>query len=132
MAHQDVETMRRCYEVANRGDIPALLASLDERVEWHEPGGGSAPAGTFRGVESVANEVFGPVPARFAEYRAEPDRFIRDAAGHVVVVGTFRVRSQDGMRFEAPFAHVWELRDGKITRLYNHVDADAWRQAWGG
>jgi len=133
MAHQDVETMRRAYELANQGDIPGMLAAtMDDQVEWHEFGGGNAPAGVFHGVERVASAVFGPVPAAFEEYRAEPDRFIRDAAGHVVVVGTFRGRGKEGRRLDAPFVHVWELRDGKVVRMRNHVDADAWREAWGG
>jgi ketosteroid isomerase-like protein len=131
MAQQDVETMRTAYEAFNRADIPGALAAFDDGIEWHEPGGGNAPAGTFQGAASVGNDVFATVPANFAEFRAEPARFI-DAGAHLVVVGTFRGRGKGGQPLEAPFAHVWEMRDGKAVRFHNHVEADPWRRAWGG
>ncbi len=70
MSQQDVSTMRAAYEAFNRGDIPAVLAAFDPAIEWHEPGGGRAPRGTFRGAESVARDVFAAVPANFDEFRA--------------------------------------------------------------
>ena len=131
MAQQDVETMRRAYEAFNRADIPGVLAAFDEQIEWNEPGGGNAPGGTFRGSASVGNDVFATVPANFDEFQAEPERFI-DAGDHVAVVGTFRGRGKGGQSLEAPFVHVWEMRNGKAVRFRNHVEADAWRQGWGG
>ena len=131
MAQRDVETMRDAYEAFNRADIPGVLAAFDEQIEWHEPGGGNAPGGTYRGAASVAADVFAAVPANFDEFRAEPERFI-DAGDHVAVVGTFRGRGKGGQGLEAPFVHVWEMRGGKAVRFRNHVEADAWRQAWGG
>ena len=48
MSEQDVSTMRNAYEAFNRADIPAVLEAFDPQIEWHEPGGGSAPQGTFQ------------------------------------------------------------------------------------
>ena len=131
MAQQDVETMRGAYEAFNRADIPAVLAAFDERIEWSEPGGGAAPRGTYRGAESVGRDVFAAVPQHFAEIRAEPERFI-DAGEHVAVVGRFRGRSKGGRELDAPFAHVWAMRNGKAARFANHVEAGPWAAAWGG
>jgi uncharacterized protein len=124
-------TMRSAYEAYNRGDIPAALSTLDRQIEWHEPGGGRAPRGTFHGPESVQNDVFATVRAHFDEFRADPEHFI-DAGDQVVVVGHFRGRAKNGQELEAPFAHVWAMRHGKAVRLYNYVQADAWTHAWGG
>ena len=132
MTQQDVETLRGGYEAFNRADIPAVLAIFDDAIEWHEPGGGNAPAGTYHGTGSVANDVFTTVPANFEEFRAEPERFIADAASHIAVVGTFRGRGKGGQQLEAPFVHVWEMRNGQAVRFRNHVEAEAWRQGWGG
>ena len=49
VAEQDVDTIRGAYEAFDRGDVPAVLGILDAEVEWHEPGGGNAPSGTFMG-----------------------------------------------------------------------------------
>ena len=131
MSEQDVTTVRRAYEAYNRGDIPGALAAFDRQVEWHEPGGGRAPRGTFHGAESVEHDVFASVRAHFDEFRADPEQFI-DAGDHLVVVGHFRGRTKSGQQLDAPFAHVFAMRDGKVVRFRNYVQAEAWARPWGG
>ena len=131
MAQQDVETMRRAYEAFNRGDIPGALAAFDANIEWHEPGGGRAPRGTYHGAQSVANDVFATVPQHFETFQAQPEQFI-DAGEHVVVIGRFRGKPKQGQALDAPFAHVWTMRGGKAVRFYNHPEATAWSRGWGG
>jgi ketosteroid isomerase-like protein len=72
MSEQDVSTMRNAYEAFNRADIPAVLEAFDPQIEWHEPGGGRAPQGTFSGAESVANDVFATVPETSMSSRPSP------------------------------------------------------------
>ena len=129
MSQQDVSTMRTAYEAFNRADIPAVLEAFEPQIEWHEQGGGRAPQGTFRGAESVANDVFSTVPENFDEFAAQPERFI-DAGQYLVVVGTFRATPKAGGRMEARFAHVWEMRDGKAVSMHNHVEAGPWTEGW--
>ena len=61
MSEQDVSTMRNAYEAFNRADIPAVLEACEPQIEWSEPGGGGAPQSTYRGAESVANDVLARV-----------------------------------------------------------------------
>ena len=129
MSKQDVNTMRTAYEAFNRSDVPAVLEAFDPQIEWHEPGGGRAPHGTFSGAESVANDVFSKVPENFDEFEAQPDTFI-DAGEHLVVVGTFRGKSKAGRQMQARYAHVWRMRDGKAVSFQNHVEADPWAEGW--
>jgi ketosteroid isomerase-like protein len=129
MAEQDVSTMRNAYEAFNRGDIAAVLEAFDPQIEWHEPGGGRAPQGTYQGAQSVANDVFATVPENFSEFEAQPERFI-DAGDSLVVVGTFRGRPKAGGQMEAPFAHVWKMRAGKAMSFHNHVESASWTQGW--
>jgi ketosteroid isomerase-like protein len=131
MSEQDVNTMRTAYEAFNRGDIPAVLEALHRQIEWHEPGGGRAPQGTFSGTESVANDVFAAVPENFDEFEAQPDSFI-DAGEHIVVVGTFHGKSKAGRQLQARYAHVWRMRDGKAINFDNHVEAAPWAAGWNG
>ena len=129
MPQQDVQTVRSAYDAFNRGDIPAVLATYDEAIEWTEGGGGRAPAGTFRGPAAVGSQVFGTVPAIFEEFRAIPEQFI-DAGEHVVVVGRFQGKAKSGATLDAPFVHVQRMRNGKITKFENYVEASAWAKAW--
>ena len=71
MSQQDVQAVRGGYDAFNRKDIPAVLDLYDEQIEWIEAGGGRAPAGTFRGTQSVAKEVFATVPQNFDDFHAD-------------------------------------------------------------
>ncbi len=131
MSQQDVETMRSAYAAFNRGDIAAVLNVFDPNIEWHEPGGGRAPRGTFHGGQTVAQDVFSTIPENFDEFRADPEQFI-DAGDHVVVVGHFHGRAKSGQELNVPYVHVWPMRNGKPVRFHNYVEAEPWATAWGG
>jgi uncharacterized protein len=129
MSEQDVETIRGAYQSFNSGDIDGVLANLDEDVEWVEPGGGNSPSGTFRGPQSVGQDVFAAVPQNFHEFRADPENF-DDRGEEIVVTGRFKGKNKSGAELDASFEHVNEVRDGKLVRFENKVDQDAWAQGW--
>ena len=74
MSQQNVQTMRRAHGAFNRQDIPAVLEAFTPDIEWVEPGGGRSPAGTFRGRESVAHDVFGLIPQHVPDQLRSPYR----------------------------------------------------------
>lgn len=129
MSDQDVETLRGAYQAFNSGNIDGVIAILDEDVEWIEPGGGNSPSGTFRGPQSVAEDVFPKVPQNFDEFLCQPTEFT-DEGNRVIATGRFTGKSKTGAELDATFEHVWEMKDGKATRLENKVDQDAWTAAW--
>jgi ketosteroid isomerase-like protein len=129
MSQENVEIVRGAYEEFNSGNIPGVLERLDPEVEWTEPGGGKAPSGTFRGPESVGQDVFSAVPENFDEFSAEPAEF-RDEDDKVIVTGRFKGTAKSGAELDAAFEHVFELADGKIVRFNNDVEEEAWAQAW--
>jgi uncharacterized protein len=129
MSEQDVETVRGGYEAFNSGDIQGVLDRLDPDVEWVEPGGGNAPSGTFHGPQSVGDDVFSAVPQHFDEFRAEPEKF-DDQGDRVVVTGRFKGKAKSGADLDASFEHVYDMKEGKIARLENKVDQEAWTDAW--
>jgi ketosteroid isomerase-like protein len=129
MSEQDVATVRAAYASFNQGDIPAVLSSYHDQIEWIEPGGGSAPSGTFTGPDSVAQDVFAAVPENFDEFSVDIDE-VEDQGDTVVVKGRFRGKNKGGAVLDAPFEHRNTMRDGKVTRFENKVDQDAWAAAW--
>ena len=56
MSQENVDLVSGGYDDFNSGNIESLTARFAPDIEWHEPGGGNAPSGTYRGPESVANE----------------------------------------------------------------------------
>jgi ketosteroid isomerase-like protein len=131
MSQQDVDTVRGAYDAFNRGDIPSVLETYDAEIEWTEPGGGNAPAGTFRGRDSVAQDVFGAVPENFEEFSVDTDEF-KDEGERIVVTGRFQGTAKGGATLDATFEHVLDMRGGKVVRFQNNVDEAAWAQGWSG
>ena len=126
---KNVESVRGAYADFNAGKIPEVLALLDSKVQWTEPGGGKAPGGTFQGPESVGADVFATVPANFDEFAAGAEDF-RDDGDKVIVTGRFKGKAKGGATLDAPFTHTWEMRDGKAVTFNNEVDTNGWIQAW--
>jgi uncharacterized protein len=129
MSEENVELVRGAYDDFNGGNIPGVLGRLAPEVEWNEPGGGNAPSGTFRGPDSVGQDVFSAVPEQFDEFSAEAEEF-RDEGDNVIVTGRFKGRARSGAELDATFEHVYEIRDGKIAKMENKVDQEAWAQGW--
>jgi len=129
MSEQDLATVRAAYEAFNRDDTPGVLAAYDDQIEWIEPGGGSAPSGTFTGPGSVEQDVFGAVPENFEEFSVDVDEF-EDQGDTIVARGRFRGKNKNGAVLDAPFEHRNTMRDGKVVRFENNVDQDAWASAW--
>jgi ketosteroid isomerase-like protein len=53
-------------------------------------------------------------------------------SGNVVVVGRFRGKAKNGAILDAPFVHIYRVRNGKAVFFQNYVDATPWANAWGG
>ena len=118
----NTDTIRSMYEAFARGDVPAVLATLDANVEWTEADG-FPYRGTYTGPDAVLNGVFARLGSEWDGFRAEPREFI-DGGDQVVVLGRYSgTYKETGKAFEADFAHVWSLRDGKVLRFRQYVDS---------
>jgi ketosteroid isomerase-like protein len=106
-----------------------VTARFHPEIEWIEPGGGSAPSGTFKGPDSVANDVFAKVPEKFDEFTCTVEE-ASDEGDTVVVSSRFKGRNKSGAELDAQAEQVWEVRDGKVARFENKVDQEAWAKGW--
>jgi hypothetical protein len=129
MSQENVELIRGGYDDFNSGNIDGVVGRLDDDVEWTEPGGGNAPSGTFRGPEAVANEVFAKVPETFDEFTVVVEE-ARDEGDTVIVRSRFKGKSKSGVDLDTAAEQVWVVRDGKIVRMENKVNQEAWAAAW--
>jgi ketosteroid isomerase-like protein len=129
MSQENVELVRGGYDDFNSGNIEGVIGRFHPEIEWIEPGGGSAPAGTFNGPESVANEVFAAVPANFDEFTCTVEQ-ANDQGDTIVATVRFRGKNKSGAQLDTQAEHVWEIRDGKIARMENKVDDEAWAKGW--
>lgn len=129
MSQENLDLVRGGYDDFNGGNIEGVIARLHQEIEWIEPGGGNAPAGTFKGPDSVANDVFAKVPESFDEFTCTVED-ARDKGDTVVVTARFKGTNKSGVELNTRAEHVWEVRDGKVARFENKVDREPWAKAW--
>jgi ketosteroid isomerase-like protein len=119
MSTDNTSVLRAAYESFARGDVPAVLGSFDEAIVWDTPDTVRF-GGTYAGPAGVG-EFFSHLPENYAELAVVPERFV-EQGDTVVAIGTLRGRSQSGVSFELPFAHVWTMRDGKAASFLEFFD----------
>src|SRR5919198_769671 len=129
MSQENLELVTGGYDDFNGGNIEGVIARFHREIEWMEPGGGNAPSGTFRGPDSVANDVFGAVPQNFDEFSCTVED-ASDQGDTVVVTARFRGKNKSGAELDTQAEHVWEVRDGKIARFENKAARAAWTKGW--
>lgn len=115
--------VKRVYEAFAQNDILAMLAALDDDIEWVMPGPpDQLPlAGTWQGRASVGRLL--AVMAGTVEMEVfEARRFFADG-DTVVVIGHSRDRFlATGRTVEIDWVAVLELRNGKIVRYQAYED----------
>ena len=122
----NVETARAYYEAAEGRDGAALLEILHPSVKLRLteglPGG---LGGLYEGREAAfdalrrASEAFDAL--------ARPELFLSGEDDHVVVLGRYvGVTRETGMPFEAAFAHVLRIREGRVAQFTQVTDSRRW------
>lgn len=130
----NTNTVREIYEAFGRGDVPAILAKLDENVEWeygtaaHEvpwlmPRRGRKGAGEF--FESLAEVDF---------HNFVPKAILADEKLVVAIVDiAFTVKKNGKNVVEQDEAHIWRFNDaGKVARFRHCADTNQHVQAYRG
>ena len=125
MSQQNIDLVQSGYAAFGRGDVPGLLALLDQDIEWKTPGPSDLPtAGTRRGPAQVA-EFFGTLGQIVNIEHFEPHTFVADGE-RVVVLGreTFEVRAT-GNRLNHEWCHVFTIRNSRVVSFQEYYDASA-------
>lgn len=122
--------VRGLYAAFRRGDVPALLSSISDQVEWSEPANPFNPAaGTRRGHAGVIEWL--RIGHEAEEILVlEPSEFIVDE-DTVAVVGhsTCRVRAT-GRSYDTDFVHLIRVTAGRIDRFQEFFDTYAAAEAF--
>ncbi len=117
----NVELIKSLYQSFAAGDVPAVLQSFGENIEWTEAEG-FPYGGTYRGGEAVLQNVFMKFATEWTDFKAVPDEFL-DAGERIVTLGNYSGSyNQTGKSMNVPFAHVWTLENGKIVKFVQYTD----------
>jgi uncharacterized protein len=120
----NVALLKNLYDAFGRGDIPTVLGAMSPDIRWHQAENNPyMPSGeAFVGPDAVLNNVFMRLGAEWDGFAVHPWSF-HDAGESVVVearyYGTFKAT---GKTMNAQVCHVWDLKDGKVSRFQQYVD----------
>jgi len=123
-SQENVELVRRGYDALARGEFDALFQVLDPDVEMRDAGN-FPEAGVYRGHQGVLDFLAQQAPV-WDDFRILPERFIPVGDNEVLVLHKQVGRSKiTGLQLEAPYAHIWTIRDGLAIqgRTYDSWEA---------
>ena len=118
MSAENVQVVRDVYAAFARNDIAAVVAALDEDIEWTTSMLLRSGA-TYRGHEGVESllRALGEV---WHEMRAEPEEFI-DGGDTIVVVVSEHAAASSGST-DTVAVHLWRMRAGKAVAFTEYID----------
>jgi ketosteroid isomerase-like protein len=117
MSQENVEVVRRVYELWNHGDLDAAVEMLDQHVVWngyvHLPD--SAPRQGVAEVQQWAGEF----AEAWGEIQVQIER-LEDVGADLVLAlvrMTGRGRGSGAAVESGVDGHVWTVRDGKVSAV---------------
>jgi ketosteroid isomerase-like protein len=126
------DIVKGLYDALSRGDVPDVLGTLDSGIEWREADGFLyADGNPYVGPQAVAEGVFQRIVSNVENFAVIPQKVI-DGGDTVVVEGRYKGKMKaTGALVDAQFAHVWDLRNGKVVRFQQYTDTKQWAEAAG-
>jgi uncharacterized protein len=115
------DIIKGLYDAFASGDVPGVLGAMDPMINWTEAEG-FLYGGTYIGPDAVLENVFMKLATEWEGFSAVPGQLVEDG-NTVVATGTYSGKYlKTAGSMNVPFAHVWTLRDGKITRFVQFTD----------
>tara|TARA_R110002167_G_scaffold138910_6_gene326318 strand:- start:498 stop:1376 length:879 start_codon:yes stop_codon:yes gene_type:complete len=112
------------YKAFAVGDIPMVLGGMDPNIVWNEAEGNVyADGNPYIGPEAVLNGVFARIGADY-EFFTLADIQLHEMSNDQVLA-TLRYHAKlnkNGAIIDAQVAHLWSLKDGKVSTFQQYVD----------
>jgi ketosteroid isomerase-like protein len=127
-----VDIVNGIYQAFGRGDVPAVLGAFDAGINWREAEGFLyADGNPYVGPQAIAQGVFQRIVTDVDGFNLSVENVI-DGGDTVVTEGRYRgTMKKTGTPVDAQFAHVWQVRGGKIVRFQQYTDTRQWALAAG-
>ena len=129
----NVRLMKNLYDAFGRGDIPDVLAAMSPDIRWHQAEGNPylPSGGPWVGPDAVLNNLFMKLGSEWDGFTVNSRSFY-GAGDTVIVEGRYTGKYKPTNKsIDAQFCHVWDIKDGKITRFQQYVDTAQIREAMG-
>jgi len=124
----NLDLIRATYQGSSDENGRNLLAVLAPDTAWTEAEG-FPYAGTYVGSQAIVAGVFRRLATEWTGYRADVHTYLEDGdriAAFGVYSGTYKAT---GKSMRAAFAHLYQVRHGKILSMMQYVDTHLVQQA---
>jgi uncharacterized protein len=118
MTHPNEELLRNGYAAFEKGDLDTLRDLFSDGIIWHSPGKGPL-AGDYAGIDKVFG-LFGKVGELSGGTLRNEMHDVLANDEHAVALLTAHAE-RDGKTLDDKQAHVFHIRDGKVTEVWLHA-----------
>jgi ketosteroid isomerase-like protein len=119
----NVNLLKNLYAAFGRGDIPTVLGAMSPDIRWSQAESNPyMPSGeAWVGPDAVLN-LFMKLGAEWDGFSVHPKSF-HGAGDSVIVEARYSGRYKaTGKSMDTQACHVWDVKDGKVTRFQQYVD----------
>jgi len=118
----NVNVVQRFYSLLATGDVAGMSKLFAPKIEWTEAERFPYFGGTWGSFQAVVDNLFAPIGRDWDRFAANATRFIAENDS-VVSFGRYRgISRATGQTLDAPFAHLWTIRDGLIAAFVQYTD----------
>ncbi|WP_282017633.1 nuclear transport factor 2 family protein [Salegentibacter mishustinae] len=122
--NQNTRIIEGLYKAFAEGDIPSVLEAMDAEIIWNEAEGNAyADGNPYIGPEAILNGVFARVGAEHEYFKLEDIELHEMSNNQVLATLRYDAKFKEtGKTYNAQVAHLWTLKDGKISAFQQYVD----------
>lgn len=120
----NVSFLKSLYDAFGRGDIPTVLGAMSPNIKWHQAEGNPyMPSGeAWVGPDAVLGNLFMKLGTEWDGFTVHTKSF-HNAGNSVIVEARYSGKYKaTGKSMDAQVCHVWDVKDGKLTRFQQYMD----------
>ena len=127
---QNTALIKSLYDAFGRGDVPFILDQVTSDTVWNTEGPAIIPyTGTRRGPNQVLG-FFEALGGTLNDMKLSTDHYIAQGDA-VTTVGRFAgTVKATGKSFDAPVAHYFQIRDGKVAVFIDIIETASIAEAY--
>lgn len=120
------------YKAFSTGDIPVALADMDPKIVWNEAEGNAyADGNPYIGPGVVLEGVFARIGADHEYFKLTDINLLEMSNNQVLATLRYDAKlKENGKTYNAQAAHLWTLKDGKITAFQQYTDTKKLEEAF--
>ncbi len=127
----NIKVIDNLYKAFAEGDIPKVLEGMDPEIIWNEAEGNIYAKGNpYIGPEAILNGVFARIGAEHEYFNLQDVKLHEMNNNQILATLRYNAKvKQNGESYNAQAAHLWTLKNGKISAFQQYADTKQLNEA---